>query len=530
MKRTSLLTFVFSLLALPLSALSQDASDRTSFIPEDAFAIVFADPYQLTEDPQLSAFPREVLTSVSVDAIGIDLVAAQSLKAFINLPSPTQSAPHWGMVLRFEQPQTLQGSYLAACEKQELKGLPFFVNRGRDNPPSLLLYDERTLLIGDAATIPRMISLPGTPGPLSELIQKQEAVDAHLQIIVAWNMIRPMLLEQLELAGPIPPPFGQLVEIAEVTDSITAEISLRQSLNGAVHLTASDAESAQETAATLSRLIEFGKTMLVAQARQDLQQQDPASRGMQLFIERIAAQMSQSLTPQVDGKTVNIEFRDQLSQTGVLVALLLPAVQSAREAARRAQSTNNLRQLGLAMHNYHSVHKKFPAQASVNEDGKPLLSWRVHLLPYLDQIELYEQFHLDEPWDSEHNIKLLEKMPAVFSNPNLPSKTQTVYLGLVSDNSLFQPGMGLPIRKITDGSSQTMMFVEANPNQLTPWTEPSDLDFQPQQPLQGITGIRPGGFIAAFCDGSVQFISNNVNPQSIRAMVTVDGREIIPNR
>jgi hypothetical protein len=90
--------------------------------------------------------------------------------------------------------------------------------------------------------------------------------------------------------------------------------------------------------------------------------------------------------------------------------------------------------------------------------------------------------------------------------------------------------MGLPIRKITDGSSQTMMFVEANPNQLTPWTEPSDLDFQPQQPLQGITGIRPGGFIAAFCDGSVQFISNNVNPQSIRAMVTVDGREIIPNR
>lgn len=530
MKRTVLLGFVFSLLVLPRSAQSQDASDRMAFIPEDAFAIVFADPRQLTEDPQLSAFPREVLTAVSVDAIGIDLAAAQSLKAFINLPGPTQPAPYWGMVLRFEQPQTLQGSYLTACEKQELKGRPFFVNRGRDNPPCLFLYDDRTLLIGDAATVPRMLSRPGTPGPLSELVQKQETVDAHLQILVAWSMIHPMLMEQLDAGGPIPPPFGQLVDVAKATDSITAEISLNQSLNGAVHLTASDAESAQETAATLSRLIEFGKTMLVTQAGQDLQQQDPASRGMRLFIERIAAQISQSLSPQVEGKTVTIEFRDQLSQTGVLIALLLPAVQSAREAARRAQSTNNLKQLGLAMHNYHSVHKKFPAQASVGEDGKPLLSWRVHLLPYLDQVELYEQFHLDEPWDSDHNIKLLEKMPAVFSNPNLPSQTETVYLGLVSDNSLFQPGTGLPIRKITDGSSQTIMFVEAAPDQLTHWTEPSDLEFQPQQPLQGITGIRPGGFIAALCDGSVQFISNSVNPQSIRAMVTVDGGEIIPNR
>lgn len=530
MKRLTLLGFIVLLVAVPLSAQSQDTSDRISLIPEDAFAVVYADPSQLTDDPQLSAFPREVLTAVSVDAIGIDLAAAHSLSAFMIVPSPIEPAPRWGMVIRFEQPQRLQGSYLKECEQRELRGRAFFVNQGRDNPPSLFLYDERTLLIGDAKTVPDMLKPTSSPSPLHTLIQEHKPTDAHLHALVAWNMIRPMLMEQLEGAGPIPPPFGQLVDIAKATDSITAEVSLQNNLSGAIHLNASDPESAQETAATLSRLLEFGKTMLVAQAQQDVQQQDPASQGMQLFIERIAAQISQSLSPQVEGKTVTIEFRDQVSQTGILVALLLPAVQSAREAARRAQSTNNLKQLGLAMHNYHVTHNKFPPQASVDEDGNPLLSWRVHLLPYLDEFELYQQFHLDEPWDSDHNIKLLEKMPAVFSNPNLPSKTKTVYLGLVSDNSLFQPGMGLPIREITDGSSQTIMFVEAAPNQLRNWTEPSDLEFQPQQPLLGITGLRPGGFIAAICDGSVQFISNSIDPESFRAMVTVDGREIVPNR
>ena len=87
------------------------------------------------------------------------------------------------------------------------------------------------------------------------------------------------------------------------------------------------------------------------------------------------------------------------------------------DAARRAQSMNNLKQFALAMHNYHDTNGKFPAASSFDKDGKPLLSWRVHVLPYLEQAELYKQFHLDEPWDSEHNKKLIEKMPNVLASP-----------------------------------------------------------------------------------------------------------------
>ena len=100
----------------------------------------------------------------------------------------------------------------------------------------------------------------------------------------------------------------------------------------------------------------------------------------------------------------------------VMLALLLPAVQAAREAARRAQCTNNLKQIGLAMHNYASANGAFPPAAIYDANGKPLLSWRVLILPYLEQDSLYKQFHLAEPWDSPHNKRtLLAQVPPLFT-------------------------------------------------------------------------------------------------------------------
>ena len=113
-----------------------------------------------------------------------------------------------------------------------------------------------------------------------------------------------------------------------------------------------------------------------------------------------------------------IELLVVIAIIAVLIALLLPAVQSAREAARRAQCVNNLKQIGLAMHNYASANGGFPPAAIVDPRGKPLLSWRVAILPYLDANPLYAKFKLDEPWDSPHNKELLKYMPAVYGCPS----------------------------------------------------------------------------------------------------------------
>ena len=216
--------------------------------------------------------------------------------------------------------------------------------------------------------------------------------------------------------------------------------------------------------------------------------------------------------------------------SGVLVALLLPAVQAAREAARRAQCVNNLKQIALAMLNYESANGAFPRPAITDKDGKPLLSWRVAILPYLEQQELYNKFHLDEPWDSPHNKALINEMPHPYlcpSRANVEPGT-TNYRAFVGGGAFFDKDEATKLANITDGTSNTIMVVEAS--EAVPWTRPdSDLPFDPEAKpsLHGAGSSHPGGFNAMFCDGSVRFISTRVDLTIFKALITRAGGEVL---
>jgi prepilin-type processing-associated H-X9-DG protein len=228
----------------------------------------------------------------------------------------------------------------------------------------------------------------------------------------------------------------------------------------------------------------------------------------------------------------------------LLIGLLIPAVQKVREAANRVQCTNNLKQIGIAFHNYHDVHGQFPPAVVYDATGKPLYSWRVLLLPYLEQDALYRQFKLDEPWDSPHNKPLSMVMLKVYMDPSHPPEPgMTTYQVIRGKGTLFEadPQNGLvplkdgkgrfqakPIIKmadITDGTSNTFLVVETD--QAVPWAAPMDLDFDPNGPLPKFGTAHAGGFNAAFADGSVRFL-NNVAPQTLRALITRNGGEVIP--
>ena len=220
------------------------------------------------------------------------------------------------------------------------------------------------------------------------------------------------------------------------------------------------------------------------------------------------------------------------ASTPVLVGLLLPAVQSAREAARRAQVMNNFKQVMLAMLTYESTHGRLPAQAICDKEGKPLLSWRVMLLPYLEEGNLYEQFRLDEPWDSEHNLKLVERMPAVYGDPSAPpeqvARGMTTCQVLAGEGTSFlEPNKGERASGISDGLSRTVAIVEAMPDNAVPWTKPDDIEFDPEQPLAGVGNpLRAGGvFAAAMFDGSVRLLSPDIDPGVFKAAVTPNGGE-----
>jgi RNA polymerase sigma factor (sigma-70 family) len=194
----------------------------------------------------------------------------------------------------------------------------------------------------------------------------------------------------------------------------------------------------------------------------------------------------------------------------------------------RMKSQNNLKAIGIALHSYSDTHKHLPSPAIYSKEGKPLLSWRVALLPYLEQDHLYKQFKLDEPWDSAHNKALLKQMPAVYAPVGVssPRPGLTYYLALVGKGAAFEPRRQLPFpASFTDGTSNTIMIVEAAAP--VPWTKPEDLPYVQDQALPKFGGLFHGNFNALFADASVQFLSKKANPDHLRAAITRAGGEVI---
>jgi prepilin-type processing-associated H-X9-DG protein len=214
----------------------------------------------------------------------------------------------------------------------------------------------------------------------------------------------------------------------------------------------------------------------------------------------------------------------------------------------------NLLKIGLALHQHHDDLGSFPKAAISDSQGRPGLSWRVAILPFLGERELYTKFKLDEPWDSPHNKPLLAEMPAVYTCPSAPRGEPgfTHYRALAGPGAFFEPAYdkrlekvwwvgddgtkhyageprnGLHIASFTDGLSNTLMVVEAK--QSVPWTRPDELLFDsapPADPLFGAGSSHRGGFNVVFADASVWFLPNTTAPGLFRALITRAGNEIV---
>ena len=199
----------------------------------------------------------------------------------------------------------------------------------------------------------------------------------------------------------------------------------------------------------------------------------------------------------------------------------------------RDRSIKNLRMIALAMQNFASLSEgqRFSPEA-IRKDGKPLLSWRVAILPLIGQQELYNEFHLDEPWDGPHNKRLLTRMPEVYvpvvwtDEPRI----STYYQVFTGPGALFEDERGPRIADMKDGPSNTMMVVEAA--SPVPWTKPEDLviDKDKTKPLPKLGRLFENGFHALFADGSVRFFHKETSPTLIRALISRDGGEVIDGR
>lgn len=208
-----------------------------------------------------------------------------------------------------------------------------------------------------------------------------------------------------------------------------------------------------------------------------------------------------------------------------VAALIAPLIAIAQQKAKEMQSLNNLKQLALAMHNYAATYDRLPTGSMLGPDGKTPHSWRVAILPYIEQQALYEKYRLDEPWDSEHNKALLEQMPPLFRAAEGKGGTTTSYV-LPQGPGLWSNGLEKrSFASLRDGTSNTIMIIET-PTEI-PWTKPEDLAIPAEGPLPKLGGYRPGRFAIAFGDGSVHVLSDKLDPVVLRALLTIDGGEAV---
>ena len=219
--------------------------------------------------------------------------------------------------------------------------------------------------------------------------------------------------------------------------------------------------------------------------------------------------------------------------------LLMMSVTTPREAPRRSQCKNNLKQIGLALHNYHEVYGCFPPTFVADDSGRPMHSWRVLLLPYLDQAPLYKEYRFDEPWDGPNNRKLAGKIGDIFRCPSdkvvAPGSAAsfTNYVGVVGRGTAWPGATSTHFKDFKDGTSNSILVIEVADSGIH-WMEPRDLHVLQMSPTinpkagQGISSRHKGGAIGLLADGSVRFLSEKLTAETIRGLLTIQGGETIP--
>ena len=467
---------------------------------------------------------------------------------------PEQPELNTVTILSFSKPFVVEKvvkQYMPAAIKQKEGGLEYYNDRGAG--VSIYFANDRTLVFGDTVTIPQYLKLLGEKrteqkgqSQLSEQLGKARDKDMYacidLQSIALLDMVAkdaPLDLRPIYKAK-------QLLMSADVKKDMTFDLALKFENEA-------DATEGQKA---LRKLVEMGRAQLTGFRRTGEEMVTGRPRGkdqirsaddlpqavmgvlMLAGLNNIDEQLAELPITQKDN-VLRMEFRlpsslAPLAGAAVVSAgIALPAVQKVRNSAARMQAANNLKQIALAMYNYESTHQTLPPAAICDKRGNKLLSWRVAILPYIEQDTLYKQFKLDEPWDSEHNKKISNVGVKTYMDPRAEygegKQNHTHYKLFVGGGAAFDWVKGRNIVSITDGTSNTIMVAAAGDS--VPWAKPEDFEFDPKKDLPDLK--KPfNELLVALCDGSVR----RLRPNSIKdfdkimkLLIQADDGQVIPN-
>ncbi len=450
-------------------------------------------------------------------ALGVDLGQVERLTVVMpKLPEPRSEGLVLVLLVTTAKPYDkakVLGAVLPESKEQAYKGKTLHVA----GDAAVYPVNERSYAMGPTPAVEALLDQAGkgAQGPLSDALAR--AAGTH-QVTAGLNMepVRGLLAQARGQEAELFKPLVQAKSAA-----VSFDVGKGTTFEG--RLKYATAAEADEGAAGAKALVSLIAGLALPQLEQALEKGQIKGDNLKKVVKEFGQILK---TPPVAAKEEAVHVDISLKADIATVAGAFQEVfTQARGAASTERASNNLKQIALAMHNYHDTHGHFPPAAICDKDGKPLLSWRVAILPYIEQDNVYKEFRLDEPWDSEHNKPLSATLIPVFASPGLGEGTKTHYRAFVGGGAVFETKKGTMIADITDGTSNTFLVVEAT--EAVEWAKPDDLPYDPKKelPKLGLPGAKD--FQAAFADGSVRILPKDTDKKRLHALITRAGGEVI---
>ena len=509
----------------------RDAADDfidTTFLTENAASIVVARPAAACARPELAELAR--LLEESGDVIGKGIRLADLRQITVIVPEP---AVRVGLrevsVIQSTKPLPVESLALhakASVTVKEHQGKKLYGSSAPGRQVALQ-YDDRTVVIAGSEEA-MTAYLSGKRGVLPKWLPAKEwdrfRGDHFVMAADAAIMQREMETLEEHAAPIIRAALAPFAPLWEDTAWLAAGARLGDRLEVHALVAGKNADSAVKVQRTVEAIKILAQNA-AKNARPQIQAVPEPGRQATLVLLDAAGRLLDNLKSRQDGTGVQLETSVELEKAGLDV--VVKSIILARAAAMRSQSMNNLRQIAIAMHNYHDTYRHLPPAVLYGPDGKTPYSWRVALLPSLGRQDLYDLYRFDEPWDGPNNRKLLDEIPSSYRSPtDPPASTNAAYFTLVGPRTVFGSKEGPSFSDIRDGVANTILLVEAKRD--IPWTKPEDIPFDPDKPVPPLGGFSKGMFLAAFCDAHVQVLRTDIPQDILRLLIIKDDRQPIP--
>ena len=519
------LTIVTLLIAYVLQTSSvigqDDSSDLASFATEDLIGIAYADLNEVqVGDVVERAIESKLLEGVKAEQASMGASMAQSFVEQLT----SAGAKRIYCLVRQSDIDNLQAPMVALSLKKDgstekLQRRVKMLTALMGDPDIQVKTKGEIVVVGQRSALELFANSPTVARDDFAAAWKQSDT-SNAGIILCGDTDSRRVIRELfpQLEKPYQEIDGKL--IADRVKHVSLSLSLNGKLAGKLTVNTADPEAANILAQAYGPLV---KEMNETGGESDsLQHLNPRLGAWA----KVAAPMLSKIECTVEGSNVVFDLEPVLQDPKAISDALEPV----RRSARVTQTKNNVRQILLAMLNFESAMRHLPARAITDDDGKPLLSWRVQILPYLEQNNLYKQFKLDEPWDSPHNIKLLNVMPVTYMSPfpeddDLHASGKTRFVVPVGEGCVIDLAEGKTFRQLKDGTSNTIAVLFSTPEAAVEWTKPADWEIDMATPTATIINEGSPGIFGVL-DGSVHEFSESITDEVLKALLTFEGGEV----